>query len=172
MLLPRMSIRGWMVAVAVVAVLVAVAPMLFRSRALRLRAEFHAAAVQGIADENDPKNTAYWEAYWFNGEHAVPTHSSIEPGPESQAWQRNKERRAAYHYAMHQKYLRAAHYPWLSVEPDPPAPAPATPGCPLSPTRQRPSENGHANSEDRGKSGSVGFRVCDSTLDLSCRRKT
>ena len=36
----------------------------------------------------------------------------------------SEQRRADYHGAMRRKYERAARYPWLPVEPDPPEPSP------------------------------------------------
>lgn len=42
--------------------------------------------------------------------------------PEDRLYQPPNPRQAVYHAAMKRKWLRAARYPWLPVEPDPPSP--------------------------------------------------
>jgi hypothetical protein len=92
MRLPRMTTRRWMVAVAVIAVGCAVLASLIEMRRERFAR---------IADR----------------------HISVFLTP---AQVRDPERRSAerldWHSKMADKYMRAARYPWLPVEPDPPNP--------------------------------------------------
>jgi hypothetical protein len=99
MRLPRMTTRRWMVAVAVVAMLMGEADIAQRLRRRRdefvSRAQWHGEIV------------ATWNARW-------------RPAPPGAATLRLMD----YHGSLARKYERAARYPWLPVEPDPREPEP------------------------------------------------
>jgi hypothetical protein len=100
MRLPRMTTRRWMVAVAVIAVGCAVLASLIEMRRAFL-IEMRRERFARIADR----------------------HLSVFLTP---AQVRDPERCSAerldWHSKMADKYMRAARYPWLPVEPDPPNP--------------------------------------------------
>jgi hypothetical protein len=97
MRLPRMTTRRWLIAVAVVAVALAASIVIERRRHhFRTLAERHSSAelsCLGLAGRLDSPALAA-------------------------SWKRKAERCAR----LAQKYRRAARYPWLPVEPDPPEP--------------------------------------------------
>jgi hypothetical protein len=122
---PRITIRRWMIAVAVVGIAVGVVSMVRRSWRLLALAEIHAreereaidvhsrpgvlraAAVNMVYEKprREPGGARFEEVQEFFGQMLA-------------SWQR----RADYHGAMRRKYERAARCPWLWVEPDPPEP--------------------------------------------------
>jgi hypothetical protein len=92
MRVPRMTTRRWMIAAAVVAVMLApdIAAALFRRHlALRQRAAYH---------------------------------EEIEKLAKAAAQVRANAAIRDRHARLKEKYWRAARYPWLPVEPDPPEP--------------------------------------------------
>lgn len=99
MRLPRMTIRRWMIAVGLVALTVTSVRLWERSLAYRRQADHHAWLV------------------------ASRDYVVIDMGGmyDSKVGRLSK-RGIAYHAAMARKYRRAARYPWLPVEPDPPEP--------------------------------------------------
>ena len=106
-LLPRMTTRRWMIAVAIVGVGIGAGMLLVRSRRYAAVAAFHA---QGeaecwriiAADEGNRLDTAIWKD-WL-------------------AYARRSRKLFLYHAALRRKYEWAARRPWLPVEPDPPEP--------------------------------------------------
>ena len=111
MRLPRMTTRRWMIAVAVVAILLG-AGLETGRRSFR------------FARLSDCHSNAALECF-----HALMTLGGWpppqDPSPAELGRVRNLYRVRAlvhYHSALTQKYERAARYPWLPVAPDPPEP--------------------------------------------------
>ncbi len=92
MRLPRMTTRRWMIAVAVVAAGCAAVASLTERRERFARIAARHAAV-------------------------FMTPTSPFPDPD-----RGSAKRVDWHLKMRDEYWRAARYPWLPVEPDPPLP--------------------------------------------------
>ena len=63
-----------------------------------------------------PESIAYWEARWKDQREGLPARYPWPAGPPF------VPAIAKYHHAMRIKYERAARYPWLSVDVDPPKP--------------------------------------------------
>lgn len=120
---PRMTIRRWMAAIAVVASLVASAEMLSRRRSrFLIEAGDHKREVQEALDENMPlfgRQPSHWTRFRAG---PPPPPPDPETSRKIEAWFRRRDARLVYHEAMYWKYTRAARYPWLPVERDPPAP--------------------------------------------------
>ncbi len=113
-----------MIAVAVVAVVIGGVQMWVRSKAYRQRA---------ASSETSEK-------YWRDGERnwlktaerrddqarRLPTGVEQEhlmlAAADCRFLAQKNAKLASYHAALRQKYERAASYPWLTVEPDPPRP--------------------------------------------------
>jgi hypothetical protein len=109
---PRMTTRRWMVAVAVVAVMLAAAVLVRRYLSLRERGDYYETRERiqadrarvlgqlalGFADSN-PEMAAQWRA-----------RAAFEDGLRDR------------HARLKAKYHRAALVPWLAIEPDPPEP--------------------------------------------------
>ena len=105
MRLPRMTTRRWMVAVAILAVgLEATAALFRRLLALRQRAAYH--------EKIEKLVTA------TIGELDLAARS-----PRAAAQVRANAAIRDRHARLKEKYWRAARYPWLPVEADPPEPA-------------------------------------------------
>src|SRR5262245_11372892 len=98
----RVSIRMLMALVAIAALIMAGAVLLKRSSEFRSLAEEQADSEMGSLEYADDAR----------GERGDP--QRVARG----------EQMAAYHRELKIKYERAARYPWLSVEPDPPEPEP------------------------------------------------
>lgn len=107
----RFTVRRMMIAVAITGVTLGVGLVLHRrAAAYRSRAAYHEAKAvtwMGVHAENDA-----WATDTSNPERASRAQWAVE-----QAWAA-----IVYHRNMCDKYLHAARYPWLSVEPDPPEP--------------------------------------------------
>jgi len=129
----RITIRQMMVVVVVAAVIIAPVAMRRRTTAFMAIAEAHKGEIFGIEEESPYGDE--WEKFWFSDKPIdPPRHQFIPPGPPSDppgpeekdpkvaAWRNSQRRRIAHHEKMIDKYERAARYPWLFVEPDPPAP--------------------------------------------------
>jgi hypothetical protein len=120
-----MTVRRWMIAVAVVGIALGVVSMVRRSRCMLARAVIHAReereaidvlsrpGVLRAAAVNMVNETHRWQP---GGMRFEETQEFF--GQMLASWQR----RADYHGAMRRKYERAARYPWLPVEQDPPWP--------------------------------------------------
>jgi hypothetical protein len=107
---PRFRLRTLMIAVVVVAILTAGAALMRRSAAFRRLAAHHEtrmASWMSIHAEN-----ANWAIDTANPARASQARWAVE-----EAW-----RAIEYHGSMRDKYERAARFPWLAVEPDPPEP--------------------------------------------------
>jgi hypothetical protein len=111
MRLLRMTTRQWMIAVAVVA-FISVGVSLPHRWYLHQQAEAHAMQVE-FAEEMARRCVSQAD---FLGASDPSTTRRLHRSAEVYT------RRVAYHAQLRQKYERAAIYPWLSVEPDPPPP--------------------------------------------------
>jgi hypothetical protein len=104
---PRFTLRRLMVAVALAAVCLTLAPG-FRRWTERRRHDFTIMAL-----EHDLRMTSInLEYFKHNPQVTVINPAGSPPG----------DPRPAYHQAMETKYIWAARYPWLPVWPDPPEP--------------------------------------------------
>jgi hypothetical protein len=104
MRLSRMTTRRWMVAVAVVALLMGIVGEVIRE--LRLTRRHHEWA----------NGYRLAEAINRGDRVALPGGMTVQSA--------GSPRLADYYAEMRWKYERASRYPWLSVEPDPPQPEP------------------------------------------------
>jgi hypothetical protein len=105
-----MTTRRWMVAVAVVAVTLAAGILFRRHRSLRERADYYEKRARdgvfraglareiALAESGPEMDSTQWAAF------------------DVEAKDRDRDIR------LMEKYRRAARYPWLPVEPDPPEP--------------------------------------------------
>ena len=91
---PRLTVRGMMVAVAVVAVALSLIVLKRRSDGYRSLAGYHAA--RAMAESGT--------------------------GPAESGFARIWTQQGEWHKRMREKYERAASRPWMPVEPDPPEP--------------------------------------------------
>ena len=124
MRLPRMTTRRWMIAVAVVGLLIG--GCIGGVRLKRWHDHFlHRARYHALME------VANWKAEHAHHELGLQFYG-LDPGSESVRAVRAKgsrniaffSRMAIYHAAMDRKYEYAARHPWLQVEPDPPPPEP------------------------------------------------
>jgi hypothetical protein len=106
MRLPRMTTRRWMVAVAVVALVLGAVQLKRRRDDLLSGAQSHAQVEQ---------KWRQWEAL----ERRALQAGEVDANPSLAAW---VARRISYHRTMARKYRHAARFPWLPVGPDPPSP--------------------------------------------------
>ena len=104
MRLPRMTTRRWMIAVAVVAIVMSGAVSLLRVE--RLASEYRRLYAQHSAETQRYRQEASKALGLRNARDLYVLAS----------------RRAAYHAHLEAKYGHAAHSPWLPVERDPPEP--------------------------------------------------
>lgn len=118
---PRMTARRWMLAVAVVGVVLGLAQ---RRADFRRRARLHWVTAYSAVEENKPDLNGEWERFWFSESPNPPKPRPYTPAEAEviEAWFATRQRRIAYHEAMSRKYDRAARRPWLPVPPDPPEP--------------------------------------------------
>jgi hypothetical protein len=113
MRLLRMTTRVWMIAVAVVGIMLAgVEGLLRQSHVYRERAYDHA-----LMETTD--GGRYWSLYagisWDDED-------CIFKRPAESDGLLSPTARQLYHHRMYHKWLRAASRPWLLIEPDPPEP--------------------------------------------------
>lgn len=101
---PRFTLRRLMAVVAIVAVLLRGG--LAGAKMIRLSREYRARAA-GFAVATPPSCVRWGSAYG---------------SPRWARWMRLQQRRREYREQIIAKYERAARYPWLPVEPDPPEP--------------------------------------------------
>jgi len=110
MRLPRMTTRRWMIAVAVASLVMA------SGRLLWLSSVYRKAALVQAAYENVARTLQT-----FGMEMEIePESGAIKAQRAADASVNQKT--AEYRAALKRKYERAARFPWLPVEPDPPAP--------------------------------------------------
>lgn len=118
MRLPRMTTRRWMVAVAVVSLLMGGA-----IGAVRLRRRHDYFLARSRQHDREAAMFRSWEQSLASALEELPSSPRL-PFPLDR-WERRRSiisRSLSHHAALAAKYRRAAHYPWLSIEPDPPPP--------------------------------------------------
>jgi hypothetical protein len=113
---PRMTTRRWMLAVAVVALLMG--GVVVAVRATRRSREYRQIAVWHAAMRDLCLGEAYEYQYAYD-HRAAGDHRAETDWPRYEAHERALAR---HHDGLAAKYDRAARYPWLPVEPDPPEP--------------------------------------------------
>ena len=109
---PRMTTRRWMVAVAIVAILIGVGLELSRRsrRFARLAADHSNGALEHFGT-----------LMAFGG--GPPPNRDVPPAGLGPARYLHRAKALLnYHSELTEKYQRAARYPWLAVAPDPPEP--------------------------------------------------
>jgi hypothetical protein len=110
----RFTVRRMIVAVAVIALAFWMV-RLWAARQLYLqKAAKHAGFRANVL--RSPNSIAYWESRWTDQREGKPARYPWPAGPPF------VPALAKYHDAMRMKYERAARYPWLPIEPDPPEP--------------------------------------------------
>ena len=107
----RFTVRRTMVAVAVVALAFGIV-RLWTARQLYLEKAAEHAGFRALVLRS-PDTIAYWESRWTDQRRGLPARYPWPGGPPF------VPAMAKYHDAMRIKYERAAHYPWLPIEPDP-----------------------------------------------------
>lgn len=137
----RFTVRRLMIAVAIAGVIMGVTRLTANARRLRARAAGY--AIRAATERETNWGMASDEAQLARAVDRVKVHKtrmeagSLDQDPSDQravlelmeeSVARRRRRiarhhgRLAYFLAMRAKYERAARYPWLSVEPDPPEP--------------------------------------------------
>jgi hypothetical protein len=114
---PRMTTRRWMVAVTVIGLMIG---LMIGGAVLRIRQrrEYFLTLAQSHHNE-EASSMARGTA--LKSRSGSISEISSEIGQLDRDYERMMDR-ANHHAAMAHKYEHAARYPWLSVEPDPPAP--------------------------------------------------
>ena len=113
MRLPRMTTRRWMVVVAVIGLLVGGGVRLKRRRDYFLSlARSHAQKMPSSTAEGKALRSRFGSTSRMSGEEILLLSRDFD----------RLRNRADHHAALRRKYERAARYPWMSVEPDPPEP--------------------------------------------------
>ena len=105
MQLPRMTTRRWMIAVAVMGIILGVSVELQRRHARFLDLATHHEASSQIRRRLQGRVGGPYISLRLNG-----------LGEDVSDW---SGARVEWHRRVGEKYSRAAHYPWLPVEPDP-----------------------------------------------------
>jgi hypothetical protein len=102
MRLAKMTTRRWIVAVAVVALVLGIVAFVRRRAQFRALADYHAETARRIRSAH----------VWVTRPGGAFVHTTaLAPRPVID-----------YHATLAVKYEHAARYPWLPVEPDPPPP--------------------------------------------------
>jgi hypothetical protein len=125
MRMPRIGFTvGWlMTAVAAAGCLAGAEAMRRRSSDFRRLADIHKLELCEIGDENLPDLDGRGWGFWVSDDpDRRPSPSPANMAAKIAKWEKSKDRRIAFHASMYRKYERAARYPWLAVEPDPPEP--------------------------------------------------
>jgi hypothetical protein len=113
MRLPRMTTRRWMVVVAVVGLLISGWVRLKQRRDCFLSmARSHERKMPSSTAEGKALRSRFGSTSGMSGEEILLLRRDFDRMMD----------RADHHAALVRKYHRAARYPWLSVEPDPPEP--------------------------------------------------
>ena len=112
MRLPRMTTRRWMIAVAVVGVMLAAAALFRRHLTLRELGDYHA-RMEGVL--MDRARLLGQPSLEFANRYPVIA-------AEWRTYAACEAEIGAWHARLKKKYRRAARYPWLAIEPDPPKP--------------------------------------------------
>jgi hypothetical protein len=106
-----MTTRRWMIAVAAVAVMLAAAALFRRHLSLRERGDYHARREGDLASRARKRQLA------LDFADQIP-----ETAAYLRAYAACEAEIGAWHARLKEKYCRAARYPWLAIEPDPPEP--------------------------------------------------
>jgi hypothetical protein len=113
MRLPRMTTRRWMIVVAVVSLLISGGLRLKQRRDYFLSlARSHAQKMPSSTAEGKALKSRFGSTSGMRGEEILFLRRDFDRMMD----------RADHHAGLVQKYHRAARYPWLPVEPDPPEP--------------------------------------------------
>jgi hypothetical protein len=112
MRLPRMTTRRWMNAVAVVAVLLAATVLFSRHLRLRGRGDYHE-RMEGVHADR-ARGAGQFALGFTDSNPEMAAHWRAQAACEAEI--------GAWHAHLKEKYHRAARYPWLAIERDPPEP--------------------------------------------------
>jgi hypothetical protein len=109
---PRFTVRRLMIAVAIVAIFLGV----------WLWAERRRARLDALASWHDRQVVCVFKGYIGPDDEIIwePTSRPLKMGDPPVSLR--QQRISTWHRQFAQKYWRAARYPWLPVEPDPPEP--------------------------------------------------
>jgi hypothetical protein len=105
MRLPRMTTQRWMIAVAVVAIIMTTVGIRRRQNEFLQLAAYHKKEWSHIVGRVSDDGVT-WLRY----------------DPLKRDWRLSSASESVYHAQMREKYEHAARYPWLPVAPDPPPP--------------------------------------------------
>jgi hypothetical protein len=122
MRVPRMTVRRWMVAIAVIGTMFEVDRVWKRSRVCFAMAGFHAAEGQDeLLDANLPPKYYVCGTYWIS---LTPEEKrrERESRPSAAAVRTACLRNADYHFRLKAKSVSAAWRPWEGLPDDPPDP--------------------------------------------------
>jgi hypothetical protein len=124
MRLPEMTVRRWMITVAIVAlVLEGLRLKRWHDYCLNRAAGHARMESEGLRGEGVHRRyLAYDEQHYPRAAGGPDPQESWRRSEESQA--RSNRRFAEHHAEMRRKYVQAAWRPWESVAPDPPLPTP------------------------------------------------
>jgi hypothetical protein len=103
-----MTTRRWMIAAAIAALITTGVEMHRRQNEFQRLAAYHKKEWSLIVPGRDKKSGDI--EIWLRHD------------PSKRNWRLSSASEAAYHTRMSEKYERAARYPWLPVEPNPPRP--------------------------------------------------
>jgi hypothetical protein len=103
-----MTTRRWMIVVAVAALIMT------RAEVRRRQNEF-----QRLAAHHKKERSLIVAG---RGRKSGDIEIWLRHDPSKNSWRLSSVWKAVYHSRMREKYERAARYPWLPVEPDPPEP--------------------------------------------------
>lgn len=134
MRLPRMTTRRWMMAVAVVALVISPVQLKRRRDSFLALARYHASQEVLCGDRRrDAKDSIEGFDVWLragdriargDGASSILLDNSRLKSERASLIEAAAywERATAFHAQMFRKYSHAARHPWLPLEPDPPSP--------------------------------------------------
>ena len=113
---PRMTTRQWMIAVAVVGIVLAGVERMFRQSDLYRQRAYHHAIMEATDGGRYCSLFIFFddEVCPFKLPAGTPAGTDGLLGHDARA-----DARQLYHHRMYHKWLRAASRPWLPIEPDP-----------------------------------------------------
>ena len=113
MRLPRMTMRRWMIAVAAIGLMIGGGVRLKQRRDYFLSlAQSHQMEVASSTARGEALKSRFGHTSGMTTEEIMHLHGDYDRMMD----------RADHHASLARKYERAARYPWLPVEPDPPPP--------------------------------------------------